>query len=135
MEPENPAKVHIEHIMPLHMSEPWQAALGAHAVELHAESVDRWGNLTLLAERLNKEATDSSFDAKKKKFAESKTTMTQLLLQEAKWGPTEVEARQRWLALIADQLWSPTEPSLPETSRYLSTHISIQRTPRIRFGS
>ena len=50
----SPSKVHIEHIMPQHLSEPWREALRADAAERHSEGVDRWGNLTLLAEKLNK---------------------------------------------------------------------------------
>lgn len=105
----SPSKVHIEHIMPQHLSQPWQEALGESALEKHSESVGKWGNLTLLAEKLNKEARDSSFEAKKKIYLGppgSSLAMTQLLQSETAWGPAEIDARQRWLAEVAEQVWS-----------------------------
>ena len=47
----SPAKVNIEHILPLNLSAAWRDALGQDSVEIHAENVDRWGNLTLLSEK------------------------------------------------------------------------------------
>lgn len=105
----SPSKVHIEHIMPQHLSQPWVESLGENAIDKHGESVSRWGNLTLLAEKLNREARDSSFDAKKKIYSGdpgSAIRMTTLLMTEDRWGPEEVDARQRWLGEVADQLWS-----------------------------
>ncbi|MBA2312214.1 MAG: DUF262 domain-containing protein [Actinobacteria bacterium] len=105
----SPSKVHIEHIMPQNLSQPWLEALGDNAVEKHGEAVSRWGNLTLLAEKLNREARDSSFDAKKKIYSGdpgSAIRMTSLLQTEDHWGPSEIDARQQWLAQVADQLWS-----------------------------
>ena len=53
----SPSKVHIEHIVPQHLSEPWREALRAVELGTALEGADRLGNLTLLAE-LNKEARD-----------------------------------------------------------------------------
>jgi len=112
----SPAKVNIEHILPQNLSQPWREALGENAIEVHAESVDRWGNLTLLSERINKSAQDSSFDAKLTVYEGppgSNIEMTKLLQKEKSWGPREIEARQRWLAEVADQVWSVESASDP----------------------
>jgi hypothetical protein len=114
----SPAKVNVEHIMPLNLSQPWLDALGSDAVEIHAENVGRWGNLTLLSESLNKSAKDSSFEAKKKSYAGppgSSVQMTQLLLNEDSWGPKEIDLRQRWLGEIAEQLWNAEAAANPGT--------------------
>lgn len=105
----SPAKVNIEHIMPQHLAQVWKDGLGQNAEEVHAESVDRWGNLTLLSEKINKSAQDSSFDRKLKVYQGppgSNIRMTQLLHAEKSWGAREIEARQRWLAEVADHVWS-----------------------------
>ena len=105
----SPSKVNIEHIMPQNLSAPWKAALGENAAEIHAESVDRWGNLTLLSEKINKSVQDSAFEAKLTAYQGtpgSNIRMTQLLRAETSWGGREVDARQRWLGEVADQVWS-----------------------------
>ena len=114
----SPSKVHIEHIMPQHLSQPWQESLGENAVEKHGAAVARWGNLTLLAEKLNREARDSSFEAKLKIYSGapgSAICMTKLLQRETSWGPEEIDARQQWLAEIAEQLWSPKGAEDPKS--------------------
>jgi hypothetical protein len=105
----SPAKVNIEHILPINLSAAWRESLGRDSVEIHAENVDRWGNLTLLSERINKSAQDSSFDTKLEIYTGppgSNIQMTQLLQKEKSWGAKEIDARQRWLAEVADQVWS-----------------------------
>jgi hypothetical protein len=109
-EVKTPDKVEIEHILPQNLSTPWQQALGPQAVDLHAEFNGRWGNLTLLASKLNKGARDHSFDAKKAIYVErdgpgSDIRLTQLLVTEPTWGPEEIDNRQQWMATIAEQIW------------------------------
>lgn len=152
--------VHLEHIMPSNLSEPWREALGPHADELHAEHVDRWGNITLLFGKLNQQIKDSGFDVKKDAYSENAEDdhgtdilLTKLLLKEDAWGPKEIEGRQRWMAAIADQLWSedylrdPTTLSVPEypfrdegelatetwelIERGESTHVEFKETGRL----
>lgn len=105
----SPAKVNIEHVLPINLSPAWREALGGDSVEVHAENVNRWGNLTLLSERINKSAQDSPFDIKLEIYGGppgSNIQMTRLLQKEKSWGPKEIDARQRWLAEVADQVWS-----------------------------
>jgi hypothetical protein len=109
-EVKTPDKVEIEHILPQHLSTPWAEALGDQAADLHAELAGRWGNLTLLSRKLNKEARDYPFDVKKRLYVDedgpgSDIRMTQLLALEPSWGPVEIDNRQQWMAMIADQLW------------------------------
>ncbi len=105
----SPTKVNIEHIMPQNLSAPWRESLGPAAAELHADSVDRWGNLTLLSDKINKQVQDAAFEEKLKTYAGppgSNIRITQLVQQEKTWGPKEIDGRQRWLADVADQIWS-----------------------------
>src|SRR5204863_8783854 len=65
----SPAKVSIEHIMPQKLSQAWKDVLAAAADEIHADAVDRWGNLTLLSDKINKQAQDASFEDKLQTYA------------------------------------------------------------------
>lgn len=112
-------KVHIEHVMPQNLSRPWLEFLGDDARESHGEYVNRWGNLTLLDEKINRSARDAAFAEKVQIYTgengkESMIRMTQLLGKEQEWGPKQIENRQKWLALIAEQLWSEKGIARPE---------------------
>lgn len=109
-EVKTPDKVEIEHILPQQLSEPWLEDLGDNAAELHPELVGRWGNLTLLSSKLNKEARNYGFEAKKNIYIDkdgpgSDIRLTQRLALEDNWGPEQIDGRQQWMGLIAEQLW------------------------------
>lgn len=147
------SKVHLEHVMPQHLSSPWAAELGESSKEKHAEYVDRWGNITLLDEKINREARDSSFDAKKKKYSSEETgsmvKLTQLICKEQNWGPGEIENRQKWLAEVAEQVWSidgidnpgsiavPAYPYVPpeDAVRQIQELITEHETRSVEFKS
>ena len=97
--------VHIEHIMPQKLSDSWRRSL-RQEVEFHDDYVNRYGNLTLLYWKLNIPASNNGFGVKKKHYRKSQVEMTKKLLDEGRWGPEQIEARQRWLAEIADEVWA-----------------------------
>lgn len=102
-------KVHIEHIMPQTLSDAWVDALGDRVID-HAAAVDLWGNLTLLYYKMNIRARNDSFATKQEYYAKSAVTLTRQLCEEPEWTIDSIHARQRWLAELADRIWSiPSE--------------------------
>lgn len=106
--------VHIEHIMPQKLSDPWKETLGADAA-LHDEYVNKYGNLTLLFWSLNIPASNSSFSIKQKYYEQSQVEMTQQLVSQETWGIEQIDQRQQWLAEIADIVWA-VEPGTHTTT-------------------
>jgi hypothetical protein len=97
-------EVHLEHIMPQTLSEAWRVDLGAGVAE-HEAFVDRWGNLTLLGGKKNQSASNQAFSVKRAVYATSSIRSTQQLATLGSWGLTQIEDRQREMALLADQVW------------------------------
>lgn len=97
--------VHIEHVMPQKLSDSWREALGAD-VEFHDDYLNRYGNLTLLYWSLNIPASNNGFEDKKKHYEKSQVEITKMLLEQPTWGLAQIEARQKWLAEIADAVWA-----------------------------
>lgn len=92
--------VHIEHIMPQKPSkwnvEPEQAE----------EYKNRLGNLTLLGEEYNKNASNDTFEKKKEVYKKSKIEMNKELVNLEKWTFDDIENRQKNLAKLAVKIWA-----------------------------
>lgn len=101
---ETPDRVQLEHIYP---QSPQEDAKW----ENHSAWINRVGNLTLLAKRLNIQARNLPFADKKSYYADSDLLLTRSLLALDNWNTAAVEERQRELADIAVNLWalSPKE--------------------------
>jgi hypothetical protein len=97
-------RVHVEHIYPQTPS--------AARWPNHARMVNRLGNMTLLASRLNTSIRNSDFATKKAKgYASSDLVMTKELLAVDAWDRAAIEKRQRELSDWAFNIWSfPGEP-------------------------
>lgn len=106
------SSVHIEHIMPQTLSAGWRHDLGDDE-DLHADYLNRWGNLTLLFSGLNIPASNKSFADKKAHYAESQVALTTALIDVPQWGVAEIEERQRWLGQIADEVWPKPTSARP----------------------
>jgi len=112
--------VHIEHIMPQTLTEEWRDVLGDR-VDEHRAYVNRWGNLTLLYSRINQSISNGSFDRKRFEYRRSEVELNQYFVDQEVWDLEAIEDRQRWLAELADQVWSvgvlegasPTIPRIP----------------------
>lgn len=117
--------VHIEHIMPQKLSNSWRISLGSEVV-FHDEYINKYGNLTLLFWKLNIPASNNGFSVKKTFYKKSQVEITQLLLEQGRWGLAQIDERQRWLAELADEVWAV--PSLPPGSPTSSPgHRALQR--------
>ncbi|MBZ4402224.1 DUF262 domain-containing protein [Myxococcus sp. AS-1-15] len=102
-----PGSIHIEHIMPQHLSTEWRGALGSHQAE-HGDYVNRWGNLTLLGGKKNVVASDGLFEKKRTIYKDSQIRLTQELATLDGWNLEAIESRQQRLALLADTVWRPS---------------------------
>lgn len=102
-EPVDLSALTIEHIMPQTLTEEWVRNLGEFAEERHREMVHRIGNLTLTG--YNPELSNSPFDVKRKKLAESNVAMNKEIAREEEWGFAQIEERGRRLAERALALW------------------------------
>lgn len=92
--------VHIEHIMPQKPSK-WKID-PEHAEEYK----NRLGNLTLLGEEYNKNASNDTFEKKKEVYKKSKIEMNKELVNLEKWTFDDIENRQKNLAKLAVKIWA-----------------------------
>ena len=98
---ETPDRVHVEHIYP---QKPEAGGRWAN----HAAAVNRLGNLTLLAQRLNSSIKNKPFAEKRPKYLESQLLMTKQLAGYEHWTFAAIEERQERLAGLAPQIWTFT---------------------------
>lgn len=102
-----PGSIHIEHILPQHLSAEWRGVLGIRQAE-HGDYVNRWGNLTLLGGKKNVVASDGLFEKKRTIYKDSQIRLTQELAALDGWSLEAIERRQQRLALLADTVWRPS---------------------------
>ncbi len=92
--------VHIEHIMP---QKPSKWKIDPEQAE---EYKNRLGNLTLLGEEYNKNASNDTFEKKKEVYKKSKIEMNKELVNLEKWTFDDIENRQKNLAKLAVKIWA-----------------------------
>ncbi|CAG0951626.1 hypothetical protein BURK1_00226 [Burkholderiales bacterium] len=103
------ALAQIEHVLPQTLSEAWQRDLGPGADAIHAEWLDRPGNLTLSA--YNQTLWNHPFAQKRAHYADSNITITRALAAEDRWGVEQIRRRGQWLSELAARIW--IGPDLP----------------------
>ncbi|MGB1284241.1 MAG: DUF262 domain-containing protein [Polaribacter sp.] len=92
----------IEHILPESADESW----GDFNDEEINRSIYRLGNLTLLEEKLNRDANNLNYEAKKEVFIKSNCNITRTITAEYDtWDETKIYARQTVLANMAKSIW------------------------------
>ncbi len=91
-------RVHVEHIYP-------QSPPDADRWKDHELWIDRLGNLTLLAKRLNERIRNEKFAVKKHEYEKSDLELTKQLLKYADWDTANVTERQAWMAGFAKDIW------------------------------
>jgi hypothetical protein len=91
-------RVHVEHIYP--QTPPDADKWGGHDLW-----IDRLGNLTLLAKRLNEKIKNSKFLVKKPEYAKSDLELTKQLLKYDDWNTENINERQEWMAGFAKDVW------------------------------
>ncbi len=106
--------LHLEHIMPQTITTKkskrefgdWVSYLGDDAVEEHSEWVNKVGNFTLLAKKLNIQASNNPFLAKTDQYKESNIALTKDVAESYNdFRFTEIKARSEELAKKARKLW------------------------------
>ena len=97
--------VNLEHILPQEPGEYWDHITADDA----ASSYKRIGNLTIMDSARNVAAANTSFDAKKSIYIESKIEITSMLAKVEEWTLDAIQERQNTLAGKAVKVW-PIEP-------------------------
>ncbi|MCU7558428.1 DUF262 domain-containing protein [Macrococcus capreoli] len=95
------SKVHIEHIMPKSLSKGWEIS-----TDEHEEYLQKLGNLTLLGDEYNRNATNKTFEFKKEIYANSQIKITNDLINHQTWSINDIKKRQENLAKIALEIWN-----------------------------
>lgn len=109
-EPADLTSAQIEHILPQTLNADWRKALGPDAELIHAEWLNRPGNLTLSA--YNQDLWNHSFEKKRERYAQSNIGLTRELAAYAHWTESEIRKRGERLAEKAAQIWmGPKEPT------------------------
>lgn len=93
-----PDRVNLEHIYPKSPSEG--------RFEEHSDWVNRIGNLTLLAKRLNQKLKNASFPPKKETYGASQLVITSELANLDQWSEADIETRQEAFSRLAVDVWS-----------------------------
>jgi hypothetical protein len=97
---DDPNAVNLEHILPIKPDKEWNIK-----PETAAVFYKRLGNMVLLPAKLNVEAGNKSFPAKRPFIDASQLSVTREVLAYETWGPEEIADRQRKLAEIAPKVW------------------------------
>jgi len=92
----------IEHILPEKPTEEWLNDFDANSLD---NIVYRLGNLSLLEEKLNKEASDKNFIHKKSVYLKSEYKITSKIDKYETWDFDAIKRRQHRLAEIAVSVW------------------------------
>lgn len=106
------ASVDIEHIAPqsaltAKKYRPWKEILDIGEAEYNSQYRNRIGNLTLLEERLNEEASDNPFQQKKDQYRLSDFKMTEDIRGKYdEWNIETINERSHDLAEIGVEVWS-----------------------------
>jgi uncharacterized protein with ParB-like and HNH nuclease domain len=109
------ADVHLEHVIPQTINTQkskrefgdWLSYLGDKASHKHGVYVDRIGNYTLLASKLNIKASNNPFIAKKNEYKKSNLTLSKSLASHYKdFKFKQVEDRSKKFAKLAVEIWS-----------------------------
>ena len=94
------AAANLEHVFPQNPGANWPNAQDLEPYTWHV------GNLTILGEKLNRNAQNKGFaDKKSEYYANPEVKMTQELLNCTGWTPNEVKKRAAAIAKRIVQLW------------------------------
>lgn len=101
-----------EHIMPQSLTQAWRKDLGEDHLAIHEKHLNTLGNITLTA--YNSGLSNKPFSEKlnqDKGFKDSRLWLNQSLVNLARWGENEINARAELLANRALEVWG-----FPQTS-------------------
>lgn len=103
-------EANLEHVFPRNAKDAdWGGKANVEKLEQYTWHV---GNLTMLGERINREAGNKSFAVKRVHYAaKSELQMAQQVGKYTKWGVREIENRAKTLAPFAVKIWNFDNPS------------------------
>lgn len=96
------SQVNLEHVIPLSVTKEHWGSLDRDVAE---GLYSRLGNMALLNARKNSKIGAVGFKQKKETFRATPFSLTNIIAQNASWGPEEVAARQQTMAKIAVKTW------------------------------
>ncbi|CAH0169407.1 DUF262 domain-containing protein [Peribacillus simplex] len=107
-------ELHLEHIIPQKITTKkskeefgnWEIYLGTNAKEQHMKYVNRIGNFTLIAKKLNIIASNNPYKNKVKEYQKSNIHLTKMLTNLDEFKIQQVKDRSTEFATKAVQLWS-----------------------------
>jgi hypothetical protein len=107
-------RVHLEHIIPQNITTirskeefgDWETYLGERSRQRHPKKVCLLGNMTLLGEALNIQASNNPFKKKRKSYEKSNFKITQELANQHDFRFINLEKRGQELTKIAMKIWS-----------------------------
>lgn len=107
------SEVELEHIIPQTINTKraknefgdWEEYLGERSSVKHKKFVDLIGNMTLLADRLNIQASNNPFAKKKESYRNSSLSITKILGEKSDFKFDDIEKRGENLAEKAVEIW------------------------------
>ena len=110
----------VEHLMPQAWEEHWPlpaATDGAEGRDRRQELIHRFGNLTLLTQKLNPAVSNSAWSRKHEEIQKhSALALNRQLLHETIWDEERIEERTRNLFKVALRVWPRPEPGSSATT-------------------
>jgi hypothetical protein len=108
---EESSRYTIEHILPENPDDGWEAFSETGQTD---SAVYRLGNMTLLEEKFNKQAGNSSFRAKCDVYRKSEFTITRRIAEEnSDWNLERLRTRQKAMAKWATGIWKLSQLESP----------------------
>lgn len=101
IENDDQSAITLEHVLPQNSGGTWEGL----DIDAQKQFVRRLGNLCLLTKNGNENAGNKPFAGKIATYSTSPYALTSMIGGNETWGPTQIEARQARLALIASQAW------------------------------
>jgi hypothetical protein len=98
----NEAEINLEHVLP---QNPTDGTWAKFDLDARSAFTNRIGNLALMKMSENSEAGVEEYADKKKRYAKSNYTLTKGIAGYSNWTSTEIEARQKQLAILAVAAW------------------------------
>lgn len=111
----DPTKLHLEHVAPQRPSGKFDWKLKMKGDSNYREIIYRIGNLVLLPERMNKEASNFPFEKKKTIYSKNLRklpTLTKEIAHIDDWNQSIVSERSKAISMIAAEVWSPASTRL-----------------------
>ena len=94
----------VEHVMPQGLTQEWRDALGPDGDAFHTRFLHTLGNLTLTG--YNPELSNSPFQEKRRRLADSNLALNREIAEETEWGPEQIRDRAERLAEQAVLIWT-----------------------------